>query len=348
LETCAVDGLCAGACPVDINTGDLVKRLRRESHSAAANRVAMLVARNFSLAERITRTALSTGAAINRLFGRQTMTKMTRLFRKIAPPFPIWPVWLSGAPGLPKRAAIEGAQRIVYVPSCVSRMLKTGSGDSVMDALIRVAGKIGIGVILPDPIQGVCCGQVFSSKGYAAAYRYKANRMVELLWGLSQQGRHPVVMDVSSCTHTMLQYRDQLEAGNRRRFDVLQILDTVDFLSDMVLPLTPGIRGIGDVVLHPVCSLQKMNKYEKFLAVARHFAATVTVPLHAGCCGMAGDRGFFFPELTIAATQREAAEVRDVPFEGHYSSAVSCELALAEATGREYVSIVHLVDRALG
>jgi D-lactate dehydrogenase len=102
------------------------------------------------------------------------------------------------------------------------------------------------------------------------------------------------------------------------------------------------------VVLHPVCSLQKMNKYEKFLAVARHFAATVTVPLHAGCCGMAGDRGFFFPELTIAATQREAAEVRDVPFEGHYSSAVSCELALAEATGREYVSIVHLVDRALG
>ena len=28
LETCAVDGLCATDCPVDINTGDLVKRLR--------------------------------------------------------------------------------------------------------------------------------------------------------------------------------------------------------------------------------------------------------------------------------------------------------------------------------
>src|SRR5690606_31719275 len=26
LDTCAVDGLCATACPVDINTGDLVKR----------------------------------------------------------------------------------------------------------------------------------------------------------------------------------------------------------------------------------------------------------------------------------------------------------------------------------
>ncbi len=28
LDTCSVDGLCATACPVDINTGDLIKRLR--------------------------------------------------------------------------------------------------------------------------------------------------------------------------------------------------------------------------------------------------------------------------------------------------------------------------------
>src|SRR5690606_14373276 len=36
MDSCAVDGLCATACPVDINTGDLIKRLRRENHSPAA------------------------------------------------------------------------------------------------------------------------------------------------------------------------------------------------------------------------------------------------------------------------------------------------------------------------
>jgi D-lactate dehydrogenase len=30
IDTCAVDGMCQTACPVLINTGDLVKRLRQE------------------------------------------------------------------------------------------------------------------------------------------------------------------------------------------------------------------------------------------------------------------------------------------------------------------------------
>ena len=36
VETCAVDGMCATACPVLINTGDLTKRLRSQSHGAGA------------------------------------------------------------------------------------------------------------------------------------------------------------------------------------------------------------------------------------------------------------------------------------------------------------------------
>jgi len=339
LETCAVDGLCAGACPVDINTGDLVKRLRRESHSALANRRAMLAARHFVTAERLVRTGLAAGAAINRLFGDRAMTRLTGAIRRLFPAFPAWPVRLGGAPRLPKQVAGSGERQIVYVPSCVTRMLRVEGADNTMDALLRVAGKVGIGVILPENIHGVCCGQLFSSKGFAAAYQYTADRLLALLWELSQQGRLPVVMDVSSCTYTML--------NDRKRFDGLKILDVVDFLHDMVLPLAADVRRTHNVVLHPVCSLHKMNTYGKFIAVARHFAAGVTVPVHAGCCGMAGDRGFLFPELTAAATDSEAAEVRSVAGDGYYSSAVSCELAMFEATGKAYSSIVRLADAAL-
>ena len=36
----------------------------------------------------------------------------------------------------------------------------------------------------------------------------------------------------------------------------------------------------------------------------------VIVPLDAGCCAFAGDRGFLVPELTASATRLEAAEVK--------------------------------------
>ncbi len=347
LETCAVDGLCAGACPVDINTGDLVKRLRRESHSAAANRIALAVARHFAAAERLVRAGLSAGAAVNRLLGGRTMTRMTRQLRKLVRILPLWPLYLGRPPKMPARTAVSGERQIVYLPSCVTRMLRVGSNGGAMDAMLSVTKKVGIDVIVPENLHGACCGQLFSSKGFSEAYRYTANRMLTLIWGLSRQGTHPVVMDVSSCTYTMLNYWEQLDPDNRTRFEKLQILDVVDFLHDIVLPLATDIRRTEEVVLHPVCSLHKMNNYGKFLAVARHFAARVTVPIQAGCCGMAGDRGFLFPELTAAATRQEAHEVRGADYAGYYSSAVSCELAMSEATGKVYASILRLAERAL-
>jgi D-lactate dehydrogenase len=248
------------------------------------------------------------------------------------------PMGLPESPKSPGPLVSDGRQ-IVYIPSCVTRMLQAGSQDSTMDAMLGVAKKVGIGVILPENIHGVCCGQLFSSKGYAEAYRYTANRMAALLRELSRQGKYPVVTDVSSCTYTMLQSRAEL--------DGLKILDIVDFLHDMVVPLATDTRRTEDVVVHPVCSLHKMGSYDKFLAVARHFAARTTVPLHAGCCGMAGDRGFLFPELTAAATRQESQEVRATDYDGYYSSAVSCELAMTEATGKAYASILLLADKAL-
>jgi D-lactate dehydrogenase len=81
--------------------------------------------------------------------------------------------------------------------------------------------------------------------------------------------------------------------------------------------------------------------------IARHLAREVTVPLHAGCCGMAGDRGFLFPELTRSATLPEALEVNEHPYDGYYSSAKTCEMALSEAVGKNYESIVYLLDECL-
>jgi D-lactate dehydrogenase len=82
------------------------------------------------------------------------------------------------------------------------------------------------------------------------------------------------------------------------------------------------------------------------LAIARHCARSVTVPLNLGCCAFAGDRGLLFPELTASATEQEAAEVNLRDYDGYYSSNIPCEIGMSEGTGKDYVSIVYLVEKA--
>lgn len=343
LDTCAVDGLCATACPVDINTGDLVKRLRRENHSTTANELALTVAKNFGTAVFMAGVAVKAGNGINKIFGASAMQKLTAGLKKIIPAVPLWSNQLQPSPG-----KIEGDKEgtVVYFPTCINRMMG-GAKDqkkSIPQTFMSVSRKAGIEVLIPDDINGMCCGQLFSSKGYTDAYVYTVNETLKKLWKWTSAGKFPVVLDVSSCTHTLQGCRPVLSVENQAYFDQLSIIDSIDYLHDYISPKISGVRKKESIVLHPVCTLKKMGLEAKLFKLANHFAERVDVPLHAGCCGMAGDRGFLFPELTASATAAEAAEVKDRNYSGYYSSAKTCEMAMSDAVGKNYESVLYLVD----
>jgi len=352
IETCAVDGLCANACPVDINTGDLVKRLRKENHSAFANRIALFTIKRFGMVVSSARLALKAGIVVNKLAGKKTMTRFTGVIRKIAPSFPLWSSQLVAPPSLAalkQTGSTEGRKTVVYFPSCISRLLGSTAdgGKNIMQTFMDVSSKAGINVKIVNDINSSCCGQIYSSKGFGKAYTYAANRIVEQLWQSSENGMHPIVMDVSSCTYTLHHLRPALSDQNQTKFDQLKIIDSVDYLHDMVIPVCQPARKKQQIVLHPVCSLKKMHIENKLVRIANHFAENVTVPLSAGCCGMAGDRGFLFPELTASATAAEANEVKQKEYDGYYSSTKTCEMAMSDAVGRNYESVLYLVDEAM-
>ena len=352
LDTCAVDGLCATACPVDINTGDLVKRLRRENHSDLQNDIALFVARNFGAVEWIARLALRTGHSVNILLGKNAMTNLTRTIRKAIPSFPLWSHSIPQPPDLaglkPNTGNGSSAETVVYFPSCITRMMGTyeGKEKNLADTFLSVAAKAGISVVLPESVTGMCCSQIFTSKGFQPAHELTARQTFDKLWKASDEGRLPVVIDVSSCAYTLHHIRPVLSAENQLKFDRLLILDSVDFLHQMVLPRLGAVRKKDRIVLHPVCSLEKMKSGPAFLAIANYFAEDVQVPMNSGCCGMAGDRGFLIPELTASATKQEAVEACAKPAEGYYSSTRTCEMAMEEATNKNYESILYLVDEA--
>ncbi len=354
-DTCAVDGLCAIACPVDIDTGDLTKRLRAENHSRFGNRAARWAARNFGLVLGTARFVLNAGSVLNRAFGRNAMTGLTRTIRRLIPAFPLWSNELHRPPDIKvlrdigSTPASSEHQRIVYFPACITRMMGTyhGMEKSGIDVFLSICRKTGISVRIPDGLGSACCGQTFSSKGFRDAYTFSANSITDILWRASDDGRYPIVTDVTSCAFTLHRMRPALSEENRQRFDRLTILDSVDFLHDLVLPVTPPRHTKDEILLHPVCSSQKMKTQHKLVAVAGHFSKRVVVPRNLGCCGMAGDRGFLFPELTDSATSGEAAEVMQRRYDGYYSSTRTCEIAMSEAVGENYRSILYLVDESL-
>ena len=327
LDTCAVDGLCATACPVGIDTGKLTRRHRREQHSGAAHALACRAAEGFGAVERLVRLGL-------RVAG------------------PLLPFGAEGRPQVPGPSprTVAALAQAIYFPSCISRSIGALPGEpqrlSLQEAIIGVSARAGVPLHLPRDASGTCCGVPFSSKGYSDAHAIAANHAIERFWAWSEEGRLPVVVDTSPCTYGLLHCRDALDEGNRERFDRLRIVDSVAFAHDTLLPRLRVARRAASVALHPVCSLVKLGLSGELLALGRACSARASIPRDAGCCGFAGDRGFLVPELTASASAREAAQVLAGPHDGYYSSSRTCELGMTRATGRPYRSIWFLLEEA--
>jgi D-lactate dehydrogenase len=352
VETCAADGTCAIACPLGIDTGKLVKDLRAEAHSPAAERAALRAARRWEKLEGAARGGLRVGDAVSRRAGDAPLRGLTRAARR-AVGSDVLPEWGEGMPAaapprLPETSR-EGAAA-VYVPACINRIFgrprsEQGPRPSLPQALVEVSRRAGMPVWIPPDVAGSCCGVPWSSKGYRDGARRKANEMVERLWRWSEDGRLPVVIDASSCTHGVADPGEGLLSEiNSARHAKLELLDSVAWAQDLLLAGLEPRRKVASATVHPTCSVRHMGLTGVLERVAAQLSEEVHVPVRATCCGFAGDRGFLHPELSAAATREEADEVTARSFEAHLCSNRTCEVGLERATGRPYESLIFLLE----
>jgi D-lactate dehydrogenase len=211
--------------------------------------------------------------------------------------------------------------------------------------MVAVSARAGLPVWIPDEVAGSCCGLPWSSKGFGDAHRHKANEMVERLWRWSGEGELPVVIDAASCTHAVAEPGEGvLGEENAERLAALQILDSVVWAHDRLLPQLEIVRRVGSATVHPTCATRQMGLAPRLRTLAGALAEDVYVAPSATCCGFAGDRGFSHPELTAAATADQAAELSGRHFDAHLCSNRTCEIGLARATGEPYESFVFLLE----
>ncbi|HEY5052781.1 MAG TPA: FAD-binding and (Fe-S)-binding domain-containing protein [Solirubrobacterales bacterium] len=322
LETCAADGSCQIACPVGIDTGLLVKEMRHQGHTAGAEKTALATAKRWATVEGASRAGLRFGGPLAR---------QTKRGQSLPPP----------APGkLP--VTLHAGAAAVYVPSCTNRIF----GGSPVRALVEVSRRAGLPVWIPEDVAGSCCGLPWGSKGFGEAHRHKAGEMIERLWKWSGEGALPIVIDAASCTQGVASPGEGvLSEENAERLDRLEILDSVAWAHDRLLPWLEVGETVGSATVHPTCATRQMGLTPRLEALAATVADEVYVAPSSTCCGFAGDRGISHPELTESATRDQAAELEGRDFDAHLSSNRTCEIGMERATGEPYESVVILLER---
>ena len=352
--TCAADGMCQEKCPVKINTGELIKEVRAEELQDAkvAGGVGMFLANNFGMVNNSVPTLLNVVDFFHGVLGPAPLEVTSKLLNKVSGNFiPEWNRYMpKGAAAFdpaaaPKPAALAEAgipRKVVYMPSCVTRMMGPARGDdgadaSVHEKIMSILAKADYEVIIPTDTNALCCGMLFNSRGMKDPAAVKGNDLEAALLEASEGGKIPILTDTSPCLQTI---KNQLQAPELR----FSLYEPVEFINTFLLDKLEFTQVRDDVAIHVPCSSKKMGVESSFKTIAEKCAGKVHesgIP----CCGMAGDRGMRYPELTGGSLQHLNPEVAGKCSDG-YSTSRTCEMSLSNHSGVNFRGLVYLVDEA--
>ncbi|MEE6389687.1 FAD-binding and (Fe-S)-binding domain-containing protein [Microbacterium paraoxydans] len=347
VQTCAVDGMCGVACPVDINTGDLVRRLRAEQENAVEGAAWGAAAKHWSTVTRAGGVALTVADALPVPLVRGA----TRVGRAVlgADTVPLYDGGLPRGGTAPPRPVSPPDAQAVFFGACIGTMFgPEDEGPGSRDALRALLDRAGIPVVVPEENGGLCCGTPWKSKGHLDGYRLMSDRVLASLWDASRHGELPVVCDAASCTEGLDAMLTQAVAAHPE-YAGLRIEDATTFVAREVLPRLSVDAKLPSIAVHPTCSTTALGATGALTAIAAAVADEVFVPDGWGCCAFAGDRGMLHPELTASATAQESAEVAAADaarggFDAFVSANRTCEIGMTRATGRPYRHVIEVLE----
>ena len=338
-QTCATDGLCALTCPVEIDTGKLIKALRQDQLSPAARQIGAQVAKRMDTVTAFTRFGLNLLDGIHGLLGTRRLTALTTWLRSLSGDrLPMW------SPAMPTGGAASAwhaygsdqADKVVYFPACINRGMgparssREQSLSKVTESLLK---KAGYSIIYPAATDKLCCGMPFASKGLSETAAAKAAELGDALLKVSDNGRIPILCDMSPCLYHMKETLDSR----------LQLFEPIEFTLKFLADRIEFEKVSETIAIHTVCSAKKMGLEADFLRLAEMCAEKVVTP-DVICCGFAGDRGFTVPELNAFGLRRLKKQLPPEVSSG-YSTSRTCEIGLTTHSGMDYRSILYLVDQ---
>jgi len=351
LDTCAACNLCSLRCPVGIETGTMIIGQRTERRGEFARGVAGFAAKHTGSIESGMRAGVGLAnaaksvvsapviEAVTETARRLTGKRVPRIYKALKPG--------PGAPtiadrqdaktiGFPLPTSLSGRQRIVYFPSCATRMFGAPKTEydllPVPDAMLALLTRAGFDVVMPEHLNGQCCGQPFQSKGFPQQAASVGGALKTELDALSGSDNATVVTDASTCAKHLREFPGSAP-----------VLDSAEFLVSHILPRLKITQALPVVAVHHNCSAQRLREQPATEAIARACANEIAVLASVTCCGYAGDKGLFIPELNEHATRFVRQDIPAGCTIG-VSTVSTCASGLSEQAGIPFVGLASLLE----
>lgn len=261
-QTCAADGMCGTRCPVNIDTGKLIKKYRALTVSNFQKKVAGFTANHFGMTVSASKLAMKIG----RLTGKK---------------YP-------GTASSRRPLKTTGKEKVLYFSSCVNSVFEPSGNKPLSEVIESLLAKTDCEVVELKQAKSLCCGMPYSSKGFEEAADQKLN---ELLLEMACSGIDTIICDNSPCSSRIIEQAAKMN---------LKVEDSVTFFASRLNNFKIS-RIDKESVVFPVCSLKKSGEDSSIKKIAEACLKNYKIPEEIACCGFAGDRGFSHPELTASS-----------------------------------------------
>jgi D-lactate dehydrogenase len=337
MDTCAACNLCSTRCPVGIETGTMIIGRRDEKRSGAADAIAGFMAEHTGTIESLMRGGVAAQSLARTLVGDGVVDTVSGALNRFSGhKIPKPNKNLRPGPGAPERPAPSAAPngRIVYFPACASRMFGPPKTDldllPVTGAMLALLARAGYEPVLPDNLNGLCCGQPFQSKGFPDQAQKLGSKLHQALANADPSGTLAAVTDMSTCALHL-------------KADGVAIADSAEFLLEKVVPHLKITRPLPVLAVHHNCSAQRMAEQTATEALARACAKQIAVLKSVTCCGYAGDKGMYQPELNAHALRFARNDIPDDCSIG-VSTVSTCATGLSDHLGLPFVALASVLE----
>ncbi len=336
--TCAVCHMCSTLCPLKIDTGSIA--LNHYQKNPKGEKIASRILHNMQTTTSAARFSLKSARLVQNLIGSHNLVSLTKGIKKFIKPFP------KAFDYIPKNNAYslknkthEGEEKVIYFSTCINRSFapSTRMADKrcIQEVFESLCQKAKVSVVYPNGLDALCCGKAFINYTDLTKQNNEKNHAIFLQ--LSDEGKIPIVLDHSACsTH----FFKQMKA-----YKDLKVYDLSVYIEEVLSPKLKFNPINEDIGLYTMCALKLENKEELLFNLAKKCTlGEIVIHKETGCCGFAGNKGFFTPELNESALNGFQAFYQSYDLKRGFSTSSTCEIGLSEKTRFSWQHIAYLVD----
>ncbi|WQU97886.1 FAD-binding oxidoreductase [Helicobacter pylori] len=336
--TCAVCHMCSTLCPLGIDTGKIA--LNHYQTNPKGEKFASKILNNMQTTTGMARFSLKSAVVVQNLIGSNNLVSLTKKIKKFIKPFP------KAFHYMPKNNAyalenkiLKSEEKVIYFSTCINRSFapstKMADRRSVQEAFESLCQKAKVSIMYPDGLSSLCCGKAFINYTQLTAQNNEKNHAIFLQ--LSDNGKIPIVLDHSACS---MHFFKQMKA-----YKDLKVYDLSVYIEEVLSPKLKFNPINEDIGLYTMCTLKLENKEEVLLNLAKKCTlGEIVIHKETGCCGFAGNKGFFTPELNESALDGFQTFYQSYNLKRGFSTSSTCEIGLSEKTRFSWQHIAYLVD----